>query len=105
MNEDVGKSLKVIAKRLKKINIESDNTPLPNNCCNCRFRHGEEYYDQQWGRFFCGHNWCDKDKSLMDTGSGNFLHGAGHDFISNCKFYEEGTMTYDEIKDKSKYPH
>lgn len=41
----------------------------------------------------------------MDTGTYNSKHGVGHDFISNCPYYEEGEGQYDEIKDKSKYPH
>jgi hypothetical protein len=104
-NEDISKAFKVILERLKEANKEQNNEPLPNNCCNCKYRHGEEYYDQQWGRFYCGHNWCDKDKSLMDTGVGNFLRGKGHEFISNCPYYEEGDGEYNEIKNKSKYPH
>lgn len=51
MNEDIGKALKIILERLKEANKEEDNNPLPNNCCNCKYRHGEEYYDQQWGDF------------------------------------------------------
>jgi hypothetical protein len=105
MNDDIGKAFKTILERLREANKEQNNEPLPINCCNCKYRHGEEYYDQQWGRFFCGHNWCDKDKKLMDTGTYNSLHGEGHDFINNCQYYEEGNGQYDEIKDKRKYPH
>lgn len=57
------------------------------------------------GKIFCGHNWCDKDKTLMDTGVYNSLHGKGHEFISNCEFYEEGKGIFDEISDKENYPH
>lgn len=105
MSEDIGKAFKIILERLRETNKEQNNEPLPNNCCNCKYRHGEEYYDQQWGRFFCGHNWCDKDRSLMDTGVYNLKHGVGHEFISNCAYYEEGKGQYDEMKDKRKYPH
>lgn len=107
MNINIGCALKTILERLKESNKELDNTQLPNNCCNCKFRHGKEYYDQQWGRFFCGRNWCGKDRNLMDTGAYNFERGVGHEFISNCEFYEEGEGRYDKIpeKEKESLPH
>lgn len=51
-SEEIEKALKIISERLSKINKEQNDILLPNNCCNCKYRHGEEYYDQQWGRFF-----------------------------------------------------
>lgn len=109
-SEEIGNAFKILAQRLREESERQSNfppEPLLNNCCNCRFRHEEEYYDQQWGRFFIGHNWCDKDRSLMDTGTYNSLRGKGHEFISDCPYYEEGEGIYDKIpaKEREKLPH
>ncbi len=107
-NADVGRALKIILQRLKEVN-ERDAYTLPktvlNHCGNCKFIHRVEYYDQQWGRFFIGHNWCDLDKNLMDTGEYNLKRGKGHEFVNNCPYFEAGQGKYDEITNKEKYPH
>lgn len=43
----------------------------------------------------------------MDTGTYNSLRGKGHEFISDCPYYEEGEGIYDKIpaKEREKLPH
>lgn len=81
--------LSKLVKGLSEIEKRIDSKPIP-NCCTCKYRHGETYYDQERGMYFYGRNWCTKDKSLMDTGVYNSLKGKGHEFINNCQFYENG---------------
>lgn len=105
--EDIGKALKLLSDRLRE-SIEYEKTrPSPaivrHTCNNCKYRHGVEMYDQQWGRFICGHSWCDRDKSLMDsydfdeTCRGNLTH-----YMDECEYFEEGNGIYEEIPEEEK---
>lgn len=79
--------------------------PIAHICSNCKYCHGVEGYDQQWGMFYRCHCWCDKDRNRMDTWDKT---KEGHWMSSNpCELFEEGKGQYDEIpaKEKERYPH
>lgn len=106
--ENIGKALKMLSDRLRE-SIEYDKAhPSPavmsRTCNNCKYHHGVEMYDQQWGRFICGHSWCDKDKSLMDSWDFDYetCHGNLTHYLKECDYFEEGTGVYEEIPEEEK---
>lgn len=94
--QDVGEALKTILNRINNIKDNQD-IEITHTCFNCKYRHGQEGYNQQWGMFYCIHNWCDKDRKLMDSWENNCKH-----FGESCDFFEEGCGTYNKLTDKEK---
>jgi hypothetical protein len=83
--------------------IEKENKVRP-ICSNCRYCHGEEGYDQQWGRFLRIHAWCDIDRNRMDS----WVKNNQNDYwFDECDLFEFGQGQYDEIPEKIKktLPH
>lgn len=100
-SEEVGKALKLVIERLRKIDKrENDNKEPKHICTNCKYRNMEEGYDQQWGRFFVVKNWCGKNRKLMDT---FFTSGNGEHFSKPCKYFKAGEGTYHKISEKEKH--
>ena len=46
---EVGKAFKIIAERLKKLNIEMKDIPCKHICTTCKYRMIETYITQDWG--------------------------------------------------------
>ena len=96
-SEEIGKALRTISKRLKEADFGTENNELPHTCNNCKYCHGVEGYDQQWGMTYCVHSWCDKDKTLMDSWGNNKNH-----YIEPCRHFEQGDGIYEEMSRKEK---
>ena len=73
-------------------------------CSNCRYCHGEEGYDQQWGRFLRVHAWCDIDRNRMDSWVKN---NQNNYWFDECDLFEFGQGQYDKIPEEIKrtLPH
>ena len=81
---EVGKAFKIIAERLKKLNIEMKDIPCKHICTTCKYRMTETYITQDWGIEQVWHNWCKLDKNNMET---KFQSGNGKHFTEECKFW------------------
>ena len=90
---DKGTALKIISKRLTQFNDSLETIEISKCCQNCKYAHGVEGYDQQWGMYYCFQSWCDKDKSLMDTEKGNNKH-----YLTECPQFVQGKGQYDRMK-------
>ena len=93
--EYVGRAIKTVLERLKNFEKESESEPLPHTCMHCKYRHMEEGYDQEWGRFFIVRNYCDKDKNLMNT---FYSSGNGEHFTKPCDYFKQGKGTYEKCE-------
>ena len=95
----VGNAFKEIIKRLSNETQHTDNTrkTITHTCNNCKYCHGQEGYDYQWGMIRCVHSWCDKDKTLMDSWGNNKNH-----YIESCSYFEQGEGIYEEMSQKEK---
>ena len=94
--EEMSKALKVLLDRIKKHSLDKEKMEKSHTCNNCKYCHGVEGYDQQWGMTYCVHSWCDKDKNLMDSWKdGNIT--TSH-YLVPCDFFEHGEGQYDKYK-------
>ena len=93
-SEDVGKALRTILDRINSTQHEIQKE-RPHTCNNCKFRIGQEGYDQQWGRMYCIHSWC--EKGLMDS----WEKGISH-YTTPCSEFEEGNGKYIKMTDREK---
>ena len=98
--EEVGKALRTILNRLKETNFETDNNELPHTCNNCKYCHGVEGYDQQWGMTYCVHSWCDKDRNLMDSWKDR--NNLNSHYLVPCEHFEYGNGKYDKMSEKER---
>lgn len=94
--EKVGNAFKIILKRLQEDNnIKIEEKNLPHTCNNCKYCHGIEGYNQEWGTTYCVQSWCDKDINLMDSIKKNNDH-----YIIPCDYFEAGKGKYDKINER-----
>lgn len=99
-SEEVGKTLRLVLERLRKIDKEENNNKeLKHICTNCKYRNMKEGYDQQWGRFFIVKNWCGKDRKLMDS---FFTHGNDKHFSEPCECFVAGDGVYHRMSKREK---
>ena len=98
---EAGKALKTITERLRKINLEQkpQAKELPHTCNNCKYCHGKEGYDQQWGMTYCVHSWCDKDRNLMDSWRDK---GIDSHYMTPCEHFEYGEGKYDRMTERER---
>lgn len=95
--EEVGKAFRVIYERMKN---QDDPFTTPNvikTCYWCKYNHGVEGYDQEWGRFLCIRHYCDRNKNLMDT----YRSKDKYDNFE-CQYFEYGEGQYDKMSEKEK---
>ncbi len=97
-SKEAGKALKTISQRLKEFDFKSiEEIPNSHTCGNCKYRVGEEGYDQQWGMTYCVHNWC--EKGLMDSWD---KKKPDYWIVEGCSEYEEGEGKYIRMPDKER---
>lgn len=100
-SKEVGKALRLVLERLRKIDKEENNNKeLKHICTNCKYRNMKEGYDQQWGRFFIVKNWCGKDRKLMDS---FFSHGNDKHFSEPCECFVAGDGVYHRMSKREKH--
>lgn len=99
-SERIAQAFKTILNRLQETNSERiSKEDLPHICSNCKFQHGVEGYDQQWGRTYCIHSWCDKDRNLMDSWNDKSLNSH---YSIPCEYFEYGEGKYDRMSEKER---